>query len=129
MLKQKHSFGTSTNNTKMSPPMMSASNSAMIIFDWDDTILPSSFVDRAQGDNLSELPEQYTSIFREIEICTVKCFKAAAKHGEVRCDCVYDMIPIASDSPPLNSIYLFFSFINTHLFVLFLHAGSNNHQL
>ena len=78
----------------MSSPTPSSSGDAMIIFDWDDTILPSSFVDRAQGDNLSELPEQYTSIFREIEICTVKCFKAAAKHGEVRCDCVYSCIMI-----------------------------------
>lgn len=100
----------------MSSPTPSSSGDAMIIFDWDDTILPLSFVDRAQGDNLSELPEQYTSIFREIEICTVKCFKAAAKHGEVRYNCVYscimifnDKIPIASDSPPLNNIYLLFS--------------------
>lgn len=115
----------------MSSPTPSSSGDAMIIFDWDDTILPSSFVDRAQGDNLSELPEQYTSIFREIEICTVKCFKAAAKHGEVRFDYVYlyyDMIPIASDSPPLNSISVLFIHKYSSL-VLFLRAGGNNHQL
>ena len=69
----------------MSPPTSSnaADGSSMIIFDWDDTILPSSFVDRAPGDNLNDLPEQYKSIFREIELCTEKCFEAASKHGEV----------------------------------------------
>ncbi|KAL7541064.1 hypothetical protein ACHAWF_006848 [Thalassiosira exigua] len=58
-------------------------NNAMIIFDWDDTILPSSFVDKAQADNLSELPQKYHKLFREIEKCTEKCLAAAAKHGEV----------------------------------------------
>jgi len=60
-----------------------SNNNAMIIFDWDDTILPSSFVDRAQADNINELPQQYHCLFREIEICTEKCLAAAAKHGEV----------------------------------------------
>lgn len=55
----------------------------MIIFDWDDTILPSSFVDKAQADNLADLPQQYHNIFREIEACSEKCLAAAAKHGEV----------------------------------------------
>ena len=70
-------FGSST----MSRP--SSNQSAMIIFDWDDTILPSSFVDKAQADNLNELPQQYHTIFREIELCAEKCLAAAAKHGEV----------------------------------------------
>lgn len=70
----------------MSPP--TSNNSAMIIFDWDDTILPSSFVDKSSSDNLSELSEQYQSIFREIEICTEKCFEAASKYGEVCCACL-----------------------------------------
>ena len=64
----------------------SSNDSAMIIFDWDDTILPSSFVDKAQADNLNELPQQYHGIFREIEICAEKCLAAAAKHGEVSVD-------------------------------------------
>lgn len=55
----------------------------MIIFDWDDTILPSSFVDKLQADNWSELPQQYHNLFREIEICSEKCLAEAAKHGEV----------------------------------------------
>ena len=64
----------------------------MIIFDWDDTILPSSFVDKAQADNLSELPQHYHRLFREIEKCTEKCLAAAAKHGEVclhQCQCAH----------------------------------------
>ena len=69
----------------MSPPPSStaANGKAMIIFDWDDTILPSSFVDKADADNLQELPPQYHAIFREIEQCTEQCLAAAAKHGEV----------------------------------------------
>ena len=78
----------------MSPPTSSnaADGSSMIIFDWDDTILPSSFVDRAPGDNLNDLPEQYKSIFREIELCTEKCFEAASKHGEVSIGYIVHMI-------------------------------------
>lgn len=60
-----------------------SNSNAMIIFDWDDTILPSSFVDKAQADNLNELPQQYHGLFREIETCTEKCLAEAAKHGEV----------------------------------------------
>lgn len=29
----------------------------VIIFDWDDTICPSSFYDRKQMENMDELPE------------------------------------------------------------------------
>lgn len=70
------------------PP--SSNDNAMIIFDWDDTILPSSFVDRSRADNLKELPQQYHSLFREIEVCAEKCLAAAAKHGEVSSDCSHD---------------------------------------
>ena len=68
------------------PPSSSTprNNDAVIIFDWDDTILPSSFVDRCQADNLNQLPQQYHGLFREIEICTETCLAEAAKHGEVR---------------------------------------------
>lgn len=71
--------------TTMSPSNTSnnSSDRAIIIFDWDDTILPSSFVDRVKADNLQELPQQYHNLFREIEQCTEKCLAAAAKHGEV----------------------------------------------
>jgi hypothetical protein len=56
----------------------------VIIFDWDDTILPSSFVDKCQVDNVNELPQHFRSLFREIEICTETCLAEAAKFGEVR---------------------------------------------
>ena len=70
--------------TTMTPSNTSnSSDRAIIIFDWDDTILPSSFVDRVKADNLQELPQQYHNLFREIEQCTEKCLAAAAKHGEV----------------------------------------------
>ncbi len=65
----------------MSPPP--SNESSVIIFDWDDTILPSSFVDRSQSDNLSELPPPTRALFREIEVCTEKCLAAAAIYGEV----------------------------------------------
>jgi len=64
-------------------PCNTSSGSAIIIFDWDDTILPSSFVDKAKADNLRDLPQQYHNLFREIEQCTEKCLAAAAKHGKV----------------------------------------------
>jgi hypothetical protein len=67
------------------PSSSSNSNDAVIIFDWDDTILPSSFVDKCQADNLNELPQHFRGLFREIEICTETCLAEAAKHGEVRC--------------------------------------------
>lgn len=73
----------------MSPSNQSNSDNAIIIFDWDDTILPSSFVDRANAENLSELPQQFHNLFREIEQCTEKCLAAAAKHGEVSLSLCY----------------------------------------
>lgn len=36
----------------------------VLIFDWDDTICPSSFVDRYQVEKFSELPENVRRIFR-----------------------------------------------------------------
>ena len=70
----------------------SNSDNAIIIFDWDDTILPSSFVDRANADNLSQLPQQFHNLFREIEQCTEKCLAAAAKYGEVGHLCSFRLI-------------------------------------
>lgn len=65
----------------MPPP--TKKNDAMLIFDWDDTILPSSFLDKAQAENIDELPQQFHDLFREIETCAEKCLSAATKHGEV----------------------------------------------
>lgn len=40
------------------PIMSPSSNNSIIIFDWDDTICPSSFVDRAGVDNYKKLPKK-----------------------------------------------------------------------
>ena len=40
----------------MVPSSSSSSSSTVIIFDWDDTICPSSFVDQCQIDSISDLP-------------------------------------------------------------------------
>ena len=94
-----------------------SSNNAMLIFDWDDTILPSSFVDKAQADNLKELPAQYHSLFREIEVCTEKCLAAAAKHGEVRMCCIA-IIDLSCEHPP-----------NFCTNIYFISTGGHNHKL
>ena len=57
----------------------------MIIFDWDDTILPSSYVDSEQVDNIRDMPQEQQNLFREIETCADKCLATAAKYGEVSC--------------------------------------------
>lgn len=68
----------------MTPAQPTSSNAtSVIIFDWDDTILPSSFVDSSLTNNLSELPPSTRALFREIEVCAEKCLAAAARHGEV----------------------------------------------
>ena len=38
--------------------MSPSRNNSIIIFDWDDTICPSSFVDRAGVDNYKKLPKR-----------------------------------------------------------------------
>ncbi|KAL3765155.1 hypothetical protein ACHAWO_004333 [Cyclotella atomus] len=63
--------------------MSPSSNNSIIIFDWDDTICPSSFVDRAGVDNYKKLPKKCHSLFTEIEKCAEKCLAEAAKYGEV----------------------------------------------
>jgi len=60
-----------------------SSGKAMIIFDWDDTILPSSYVENERATNVRELPQQEQHIFREIEKCAEECLATASKYGEV----------------------------------------------
>jgi len=33
----------------------------VIVFDWDDTIIPSSFLDRCQVEQISELPDHVSA--------------------------------------------------------------------
>lgn len=65
----------------MSPPPPKSSK--VIIFDWDDTICPSTFVDQFKVDTFSDLPPHYQNLFNEIGRCAERCLAAAAKHGEV----------------------------------------------
>mmetsp|Transcript_1741 Transcript_1741/g.2406 ORF Transcript_1741/g.2406 Transcript_1741/m.2406 type:complete len:279 (-) Transcript_1741:286-1122(-) len=55
----------------------------VIIFDWDDTICPSSFVDQYKIDNFKDLPLHYKNLFNEIGKCAEKCLEAATQYGEV----------------------------------------------
>eukprot|EP00542_Grammatophora_oceanica_P020235 CAMPEP_0194033682 /NCGR_PEP_ID=MMETSP0009_2-20130614/6270_1 /TAXON_ID=210454 /ORGANISM="Grammatophora oceanica, Strain CCMP 410" /LENGTH=280 /DNA_ID=CAMNT_0038674399 /DNA_START=122 /DNA_END=964 /DNA_ORIENTATION=+ len=56
---------------------------AVLIFDWDDTICPSSFVDQWNIDNFKELPLQYQNMFNEVGKAAEKCLETASKYGEV----------------------------------------------
>jgi len=57
--------------------------SKVIIFDWDDTICPSSFVDQWKVDTFSDLPLHFQNMFKEVGKCAQKCLDAAAEFGEV----------------------------------------------
>jgi len=56
---------------------------AVIIFDWDDTICPSSFVDQWKFDTFRELPLHFQNIFLEVGRCAERCLDAASRHGTV----------------------------------------------
>ena len=66
-----------------SMPCPPTNKHTLLIFDWDDTILPFSFVEKAQANHRNELPQKCRRLFREIERCAEDCLSAAAKHGEV----------------------------------------------
>jgi len=55
----------------------------VIVFDWDDTICPSSFVDQWQIENFKDLPLHFQNLFNEIAKCAERCLAEASKHGEV----------------------------------------------
>uniref|UniRef100_A0A7S1BC99 Uncharacterized protein n=1 Tax=Corethron hystrix TaxID=216773 RepID=A0A7S1BC99_9STRA len=55
----------------------------VIIFDWDDTICPSTFVTRAEITTLNDLSPDMRSVFAEICRCAEKALVKAAKYGEV----------------------------------------------
>jgi hypothetical protein len=55
----------------------------VIIFDWDDTICPSSFVDQMKAESLHDLPLHFQNIFKEIGTAAEKCLDEAAKFGQV----------------------------------------------
>jgi len=55
----------------------------VIIFDWDDTICPSTFVAKADIATSDDLPQHFQSIFDELCKCAEKVLAEASKHGEV----------------------------------------------
>lgn len=54
-----------------------------IIFDWDDTICPSSFVDRYKIERMEKLPRNFQRLFEEITRLTERVLREASKYGEV----------------------------------------------
>ncbi|KAL7575955.1 hypothetical protein ACA910_000749 [Epithemia clementina (nom. ined.)] len=54
-----------------------------IIFDWDDTILPSSFVDKLKADSFKDFPQDTQRLLNEVARSAEKCLKEAAKYGPV----------------------------------------------
>lgn len=55
----------------------------VIIFDWDDTICPSSFVDQWKVESCRDLPLHFQNLFDEVAKHAEKCLNEAAKYGEV----------------------------------------------
>ncbi|KAL3943825.1 MAG: hypothetical protein SGBAC_002118 [Bacillariaceae sp.] len=55
----------------------------IIIVDWDDTILPSTFVDRYKIDSSKELPLHFQNLLTELSRCADKFLYEASKYGEV----------------------------------------------
>jgi len=57
----------------------------VIIFDWDDTICPSTFVNKvANVATYKDLSRHFQNIFDELCKCAEKVLTEASKHGEVR---------------------------------------------
>eukprot|EP00547_Thalassionema_nitzschioides_P010229 CAMPEP_0194227084 /NCGR_PEP_ID=MMETSP0156-20130528/42677_1 /TAXON_ID=33649 /ORGANISM="Thalassionema nitzschioides, Strain L26-B" /LENGTH=263 /DNA_ID=CAMNT_0038959557 /DNA_START=521 /DNA_END=1312 /DNA_ORIENTATION=- len=55
----------------------------ILIFDWDDTILPSSFVDQWNIEHVNELPPHFQKLFNELGRCAEQCLATASIYGEV----------------------------------------------
>jgi len=58
-------------------------NRKVVIVDYDDTILPSTFVDRWQIENSKDLPLHFQNMLEELSRATEKFLLEASKYGEV----------------------------------------------
>lgn len=63
-------------------PSKSRSNK-VIIFDWDDTICPSTFVDQCKVQSFNDFPLHFQNLMDDVGRTAEKCLAAAAKYGEV----------------------------------------------
>lgn len=60
-----------------------SANGRVVIVDYDDTILPSTFVDRWQIENSRDLPQQFQNMLKELSCATERFLLEASKYGEV----------------------------------------------
>lgn len=58
-------------------------NGKTVIVDYDDTILPSTFVDRWKIEKSTDLPQHFQNMLEELSKCTEKFLEEASKYGEV----------------------------------------------
>lgn len=58
-------------------------NGKVVIVDYDDTILPSTFVDRWQIEKSTDLPQHFQNMLKELSRCTERFLEEASKYGEV----------------------------------------------
>mmetsp|Transcript_22410 Transcript_22410/g.21544 ORF Transcript_22410/g.21544 Transcript_22410/m.21544 type:complete len:283 (-) Transcript_22410:246-1094(-) len=55
----------------------------VLIFDWDDTICPSSFVDRCKVESYKDLPIENQHLIDILGKCAAECLEAASQYGQV----------------------------------------------
>jgi len=58
-------------------------NAKVVIVDYDDTILPSTFVDRWKIEKSTDLPQHFQNMLEELSRCTKIFLEEASKYGEV----------------------------------------------
>lgn len=63
--------------------IMSSIPNKVLIFDWDDTICPSSFVDRCNVESYEHLTIEKKRLIDMLGECAAECLEAASQYGEV----------------------------------------------
>jgi len=64
-------------------PNLKAAVNKVIIFDWDDTICPSTFVDQCNVQSFHDLPLHFQNLMNEIGRSAERCLAEASKFGQV----------------------------------------------
>ena len=65
------------------PGIKPKTHNTLFIFDWDDTLLPTSFLNHENIINDENLPEELAGIFSMLEKAVIKILKLAVNKGEV----------------------------------------------